>query len=74
MKLAEVRRSRLMSLRDLERKSGVTSKTINSVELGHTTPSLSTIRRLVDALDVDPMEVNEFRDVIRGKETALTSL
>jgi DNA-binding XRE family transcriptional regulator len=72
MKLAEVRRSRLMSLRDLDRKAGVMSKTINSIELGHTTPAISTIRKLVDALDVDPMEVEEFREVIRGKELALT--
>jgi transcriptional regulator with XRE-family HTH domain len=74
MKLVEVRRSRLMSLRELAGKAGVTTKTINDIELGRTTPALSTIRKLVEALDIDPMEVDEFREAIRGKELALASV
>jgi transcriptional regulator with XRE-family HTH domain len=70
MKLVEVRRSRLLSMRELAAKSGVSLKTISDIELGRTNPALSTIRKLSDALGVDPMEVNEFRDAIRGKELA----
>jgi transcriptional regulator with XRE-family HTH domain len=70
MKLAEARRTRLLSTRDLERVSGVTSKTINSIERGHTKPALSTIRKLSEALGIDPLEVDEFREAIRGNELA----
>lgn len=70
MKLVEVRRSRLLSTRDLSSKAKVARKTINDIEMGHTTPALFTIRKLCEALDVDPMEVDEFRDAIRGKELA----
>jgi transcriptional regulator with XRE-family HTH domain len=73
MKLVEVRRSKLFSLRDLEQASGVTAKSINSIERGITTPTLATIRKLCGALGVEPMEVDEFRDAIRGKEVALAS-
>jgi transcriptional regulator with XRE-family HTH domain len=59
-----------MSLRELASKAGLNTMTVNNIELGRTTPNLSTIRKLCEALDVDPMEVNEFRDVIRGKELA----
>jgi transcriptional regulator with XRE-family HTH domain len=74
MKLVEVRRSRLMSTRELSRQAGVSTKTISDIELGRTTPALFTIRKLVEALEIDPMEVDEFRDAIRGKELALASV
>jgi transcriptional regulator with XRE-family HTH domain len=65
MKLVAARRSRLMSLRELGSKARVTTKTINDIELGRTTPALSTIRKLSEALGIDPMEVDEFRDAIQ---------
>jgi transcriptional regulator with XRE-family HTH domain len=70
MKLAEVRRSRLLSMRALAVKSGVSVRTINNIEMGYIAPHLSTIGKLCAALNVDPMEVDEFRDVIRGKVLA----
>jgi transcriptional regulator with XRE-family HTH domain len=72
MKLVEARRSRLLSLRELGVKAGVTTKTINDIELGRTTPALSTIRKLAEALNIDPMDVDEFREAVWGKEPALT--
>jgi DNA-binding XRE family transcriptional regulator len=74
MKLVEVRRSRLLSTRELSSKANVARKTINDIELGRVTPALFTIRKLCEALEVDPMEVDEFRDAIRGKEEALASV
>jgi putative transcriptional regulator len=73
MRLAEVRRSRLLSLRELSAKAGLNIMTVNNIERGRTTPSLSTIRKLCEVLDVEPMEVDEFRDAIRGKELAPAS-
>jgi transcriptional regulator with XRE-family HTH domain len=74
MKLVEVRRTRLLSTRALERESGVSAKTINAIERGHTTPALATIKKLSEALGVDPLEVDEFREAIMGEETALASV
>jgi DNA-binding XRE family transcriptional regulator len=73
MRLVEVRRSRLMSTRELSKQAHVARKTINDIEQGRVTPALFTIRKLCDALNVDPMEVDEFRNAIRGKELALAS-
>jgi DNA-binding XRE family transcriptional regulator len=73
MKLVEVRRSRLMSTRELSRQAHVARKTIIDIEQGRVTPALFTIRKLSDALGVDPLEVDEFRDAIRGKELALAN-
>jgi DNA-binding XRE family transcriptional regulator len=67
MKLVGVRRSRLMSTRELSRQANVARKTINDIELGRVTPALFTIRKLCEALNVDPMEVDEFRDAIGEK-------
>lgn len=74
MRLAELRKTKLLTIRDLARESGVTAKTINTIELGHTTPTLSTIRKLCAVLGVEPLEVDEFREAIMGKEEALASV
>jgi transcriptional regulator with XRE-family HTH domain len=77
MKLAEVRRSRLLSMRALASKSGVSLRTINNIEMGYITPHLSTIGKLCEALDLTPeeaVEVEEFAPAIRGKELAPASV
>jgi DNA-binding XRE family transcriptional regulator len=74
MKLVEIRRLRLMSTRELSRQARVARKTINDIENGRVTPALFTVRKLSEALSVDPMEVDEFRDAIRGKELAPASV
>lgn len=71
MKLSEVRRSRLLSMRELGEQAGVAVTTINNIEMGYITPHLSTIRKLARALEIDPQEVEEFEAAIRGKEIAL---
>jgi transcriptional regulator with XRE-family HTH domain len=73
MRLAAARRLKLWSIRELAERSGVSTRTINTIELGRTTPSLLTIKRLSEALEVDPLEVDEFRDAIMGKAMALAS-
>jgi transcriptional regulator with XRE-family HTH domain len=52
-RLAELRESQGLTLRDLADRSGVDANTINQVELGHRKPRPSTLRKLAKALEVD---------------------
>jgi transcriptional regulator with XRE-family HTH domain len=58
-RLAELRESQALTLRDLAEKSGVDANTINQVELGHRKPRPSTLRKLAKALDVEVRELFE---------------
>jgi predicted transcriptional regulator len=53
-RLRELRVERALSLRALGERSGVTYDTINKLELGRRPAHASTIRRLADALGVEP--------------------
>ncbi len=52
-RLAELRESQALTLRDLAERSGVDANTINQVELGHRKPRPSTLRKLAKALDIE---------------------
>jgi transcriptional regulator with XRE-family HTH domain len=71
MKLATARRMKFWSIRELANRAGVSPRTVNTIELGTTTPSLITIRKLCEALEVDPLEIDEFRGIILGERAAL---
>src|SRR5215203_2086918 len=58
-KLAELRESQALTLRDLAERSGVDANTINQIELGHRKPRPSTLRKLAKALDVEVAEFFE---------------
>jgi DNA-binding XRE family transcriptional regulator len=60
--LRTLRRRQLLSQRDLARKAGVTASTIYLIETGRTEPRLKIMRLICDALNVSPMEIDEFRD------------
>lgn len=62
--LREVRRGKLISIEGLSEMTGVSTKTIVQVELGRSTPRLSTIKRLSEALEVEPGKVQEFAAAI----------
>lgn len=64
MPLNELRRRRALSLAALAARAGVAPKTINDVERGLVVPKLRTVRRLCDALGVEPAEVTEFAAAI----------
>ena len=53
-KLKEVRTRRLLTQVQLADKSGVNQVTIARIERNKVDPRFSTIRRLAEALDVDP--------------------
>lgn len=57
MRLKQLRRERAMSLRDLGDRSGVAYDTINRLELGKQGAQPRTIRKLAEALDVEPREL-----------------
>lgn len=59
-KLAEIRREKHLSLRNLAVRARVSHATINSVERGRGRPTAETIQRICAALDVTPDQVDEF--------------
>ncbi|MGV8985951.1 MAG: cupin domain-containing protein [Cypionkella sp.] len=56
-RLKNLRMSKRMSQRELARKSGVTNGLISQIEQNHSSPSVSTLKRILDAL---PMGLSEF--------------
>ncbi len=68
--LREMRLRQALSQRDLARKAEVAPKTIVDLELGRQEPRLRTMRRLAEALGVEPLEIDEFRNAIEEKVAA----
>ncbi len=62
--LRDARREKLISIETLSEMSGVSTKTIVETELQRSAPKLRTIKRLSEALDVAPLEIEEFADAI----------
>ncbi len=62
VKLRRLRREQALSLRDLAYRSGIAYDTINRLELGKQEAQPRTIRKLAEALGVDPKEL------MKGKE------
>jgi transcriptional regulator with XRE-family HTH domain len=56
-RLRELRTERVLSLRELEEKSGVSYNTIWRIEDGRQGAHPRTIRKLAEALGVDPKEL-----------------
>ena len=56
-RLRELRRERVLSLRELEEQSGVSYNTIWRIEDGRQGAHPRTIRRLAEALGVQPSEL-----------------
>lgn len=66
MKLAELRKRKGHSVRSLADAADLSPTSINQVELGKKVPGLKVIRLVSAVLDVDPLEVDEFRTVLEG--------
>ena len=56
-RLKELRRERVLSLRELEEKSGVSHNTVWRIEDGRQGAHPRTIRKLAEALGVEPSEL-----------------
>jgi len=61
MKLRDARRRRFYSAADLAEEGGVSAGVIYAIETGRELPTLRTARLLAAALEIDPLEVDEFR-------------
>ncbi len=66
VKLKEARARRLMSVRSLAAAAGVAPSTVYYAESGRRMPSFRAIRNLSAALELDPLDIDEFRAVIEG--------
>ena len=64
MKLSEARARKLLTGRALAEQAGVSRANIYSIEAGRWLPGLETVRKLSEALGVDPMDVDEFKAAI----------
>jgi transcriptional regulator with XRE-family HTH domain len=56
-RLKELRREKVLSLRELEERSGVSYNTIWRIEAGRQGAQQRTIRKLAEALGVEPSEL-----------------
>ncbi len=56
-RLRQLRVERALSLRALQETTGVAFDTISKLENGHRPARLATIRKLAEALDVEPKEL-----------------
>jgi transcriptional regulator with XRE-family HTH domain len=59
-----VRRRKLLTGRDLAKRAGVSLATIYKVENRKSRPTITVVRKLAAALEVDPLEVDEFRPTL----------
>ena len=59
--LRQARHERLLSIRGLAGRAGVSHVTVITTESGRRMPSYGTVRRLSRALGVEPRDVAEFR-------------
>ena len=58
-KLKRLRNRKLLSQRDLAQRAGLSPTTILHIETGQVEPTFVTVRKLTEALDVDPSELLE---------------
>jgi transcriptional regulator with XRE-family HTH domain len=58
-RLRRLREKRALRQEDLAELASVGKNTVNRIEKNHTEPHMTTIRKLAEALDVDPAELVE---------------
>ena len=61
--LKQHRESKFLSIRELSEKSGVSASTITELEQERTAPQPRTIRKLAEALDIEPGKLADLRKV-----------
>jgi DNA-binding XRE family transcriptional regulator len=64
MKLRDLRKRQRLSQVALAELAGVTNYTILNIEKQYYRPSTETISAVANALQVDPMDVDEFRTAV----------
>ncbi len=72
--LASVRRRRLLTQRALANKAGVALSTVYAIENGRrAVPRFEVIRKLAEALEIEPLEIDEFRHAIGDEASRRTA-
>lgn len=66
-KLLEVRKASGMSQRELAARAGLTNGTVSLIEQNKTSPSVASLKRLLDAI---PMSIAEFFAIIEDSDSA----
>jgi transcriptional regulator with XRE-family HTH domain len=56
-KLKNLRIRRALTQQELAERAGISSNALNRIELNKAEPHMSTLRKLANALDVDPTEL-----------------
>ena len=56
-RLRQLREERALRQEDLAELAGVGKNTVNRLEKNHTEPHMTTVRKLAEALGVDPREL-----------------
>jgi transcriptional regulator with XRE-family HTH domain len=56
-RLRQLREERALRQEDLAKLAGIGKNTVNRIEKNRTEPHMTTIRKLADALKVDPAEL-----------------
>jgi transcriptional regulator with XRE-family HTH domain len=59
-RLRRLRERRALRQEDLAEIAGVGKNTVNRIEKNRTEPHMTTVRKLADALEVDPAELVEY--------------
>jgi DNA-binding XRE family transcriptional regulator len=67
MRLAALRHQRGLSQITLAGMAGISNHTIMNIEKGYYRPKTETIGAVAEALQVDPMDVDEFRAAVASK-------
>ena len=68
-KLKQWRERRLLTLRALGAQSGVQFHTIHAIEAGKQEPRPSTLRKLVDALEIPVEEILDLNEIDGEQDT-----
>ncbi len=66
--LKQARTARMLTVRGLAEKAGVSLAAVHEVETGKRRPRFGTIKRLSAALGVEPESIAEFRAVLFGED------
>ncbi len=66
--LKQARTARMLTVRGLAAKAGVSVAATHEAETGKRRPHFGTIKRLSDALGVEPEAIAEFRAVLYGED------
>lgn len=63
--LEQWRLERVLGVKELAKLAGVSHSTVIAIEHGRVAPKFRTIRRLAEALEVEPREVAEFAAALK---------